>query len=420
MYKVLLNICLADMPKDRLVSWQKCALMPKFEHKFQSIKSANEIASPAPDTHQYLIIAHTKSKISSKTIKERISKDDIFIVYANNADEISSEILAIADDVWLSGSLELDKFRFEKTLSLIYERKEAWQTSTWFQATINTLPDMIWFKSYYGLHLEVNDSFCTAVNKTKSDIKGKDHYYIWDIPKEVYEQTDYVCVQTEDDVIAARKTVLFDEEVMKADGNLCKLKTYKTPIFDGDTIIGTVGVARDVTKEFEYLQRIERLAHYDQLTGLANRNQLDLFLSKLQTSYMSIACIDLDYFKQINDTYGHHAGDEVLVLAAKLIQELFPDALNVRMGGDEFICVFTDKSDIKNIPKRIQKLIDKFSQECNKEPKFQGLSMSVGIAKGKPFHGSFDMLLQRADDALYKAKKSGRGKFYLIKRQNNE
>ena len=278
---------------------------------------------------------------------------------------------------------------------------------------INSSPDMIWFKDMGGLHLEVNDAFCEVVDKQKDDVRGKDHYYIWNIPKEIYEQTGYVCVQTEDDVVAARKTCLLDEEVMKADGNLSKLKTYKTPIFDGETIIGTVGIARDVTKEYEYLQNIEHLAHYDQLTGLANRNQLDAFLDKLKTTHMSILYMDLDRFKQVNDEHGHQAGDKALVAISELIKEIFNDAMNVRIGGDEFISIFTDGANMQSIAPRVQILIDRFFKICQENPLFSGLSVSAGIAEGQIGHGSFDLLLQRADDALYRAKHAGRGTYCI-------
>jgi len=131
--------------------------------------------------------------------------------------------------------------------------------------------------------------------------------------------------------------------------------------FNNRRIIGTVGIARDVTKEYEYLQNIEHLAHYDQLTGLANRNQLDAFLDNLKTTHMSILYMDLDRFKQVNDEHGHQAGDKALVAIAELIKEIFNDAMNVRIGGDEFISIFTDGANMQspqsNRPKLDQNLI---------------------------------------------------------------
>ena len=417
MYHVKLNICLAGIPEDKIALWRQIPAKPRFEHEFRTITGAQDVLSPIPDENQYLIVISQESDLNLAEIKNRIGGKGILVLYVNNIDKITKEQCEQADEIWCEQA-NLDIFNFKRIINLLAERKDAWLQKNWLQTAINSLPDMIWFKDMQGLHLDVNDAFCEIVDKTKEDVRGKDHYYIWNIPKEIYEQSDYVCVQTEDDVIAARKTCLLDEEVMKADGKLSKLKTYKTPIFDGETIIGTVGIARDVTKEYEYLQNIEHLAHYDQLTGLANRNQLDAFLDKLQTTQMSILYMDLDRFKQVNDTYGHQAGDKALVLISSLIKEIFQDAMNVRIGGDEFISIFTDGVNMESIAPRMQILIDRFYTACQQNPHFQGLSVSAGIAEGKIGHGSFDLLLQRADAALYKAKHGGRGKYYINARQD--
>ncbi len=410
MYSVKLHICLTQDIKNKLEQYSKIPPRPRFEHKFEILKSTCDIPSPIPDEHQYLIIASENCGLNLPELKSRIGENGFLAIYARDTSKITGEQKQIADEIWLE-SANLDDFYFEKALNLIAERKEAWLQKTWLQTMINSSPDMIWFKDMGGLHLEVNDAFCEVVDKQKDDVRSKDHYYIWNIPKEIYEQTGYVCVQTEDDVVAARKTCLFDEEVMRADGKLSKLKTYKTPIFDGETIIGTVGIARDVTKEHEYLQNIEHLAHYDQLTGLANRNQLDAFLDGLKTVRMSILYMDLDRFKQVNDEHGHQAGDKALVAIAGLIKEIFADAMNVRIGGDEFISIFTDGANMQSIAPRVQILIDRFFKICQENPLFNGLSVSAGIAEGQIGHGSFDLLLQRADDALYKAKHAGRGTY---------
>ncbi len=412
MYSVKLHICLSEDLKNKLEILEKIQPKLRFTHEFSTIKSPAGVPSPIPDENQYLIIASENCGLNLPELKNRIGKNGFLAIYARDADKITGEQKYAADEIWLE-SANLDDFYFEKALNLIAERKEAWLQKTWLQTMINSSPDMIWFKDMDGLHLEVNDAFCEVVDKQKDDVRGKDHYYIWNIPKEIYEQTGYVCVQTEDDVVAARKTCLLDEEVMKADGNLSKLKTYKTPIFDGETIIGTVGIARDVTKEYEYLQNIEHLAHYDQLTGLANRNQLDAFLDKLKTTHMSILYMDLDRFKQVNDEHGHQAGDKALVAIAELIKEIFNDAMNVRIGGDEFISIFTDGANMQSIAPRVQILIDRFFKICQENPLFNGLSVSAGIAEGQIGHGSFDLLLQRADDALYRAKHAGRGTYCI-------
>ena len=412
MYRIKLHICLTQDIKNKLEQYGKIPPKPRFEHKFELIKSACDIPAPIPDEHQYLIIASEDCGLNLSELKNCIGENGFLAIYARNTSKITGEQKEVADEIWPQAA-NLDDFYFEKALNLIAERKEAWLQKTWLQTLINSSPDMIWFKDMDGLNLEVNDEFCRVVNKPKELARGRDHYYIWNISKDIYESSEYVCVQTEDDVVAARKTCLYEEEVMKPNGKPSKLKTYKTPIFDGKIIIGTVGIARDVTKEHEYLQNIEYLAHYDQLTGLANRNQLDAFLDGLKTVRMSILYMDLDRFKQVNDEHGHQAGDKALVAIAELIKEIFNDAMNVRIGGDEFISIFTDGATAQSIAPRVQILIDRFFKICQENPLFSRLCVSAGIAEGRTGPNSFDLLLQRADDALYKAKHAGRGTYCI-------
>ena len=421
MYHVQLKIAFIGIAEDKVALWKGIAPKEHFSHSFYTICKEEDLVRELADEEQLLVIMDQASFLSPSMVRKTMpAHDSLLILCADDPDQLQTEDYEAVDDIWVNDGPTLARFHFANVLTRISERKRAWLQETWLQATINTLPDMVWFKDLKGIHLDVNDAFCTAVAKEKADVRGRDHYDIWDIPKEVYEASDYVCVETEDEVLAARTTCLFDEEVMKADGNLSKLKTYKTPIFDGDTIIGTVGIARDVTKEYEYQQNIVYMALHDQLTGLANRRQLDEFLSKLETNEMVVAYLDLDHFKSVNDTYGHLAGDEALVRTSDLIKKHFHDTLNVRIGGDEFLIIFTDGVVGEDIPGRMQGFIDDFFESFKADKRFGVLSVSAGIAEGKVGHGSFDLLLQKADEALYEAKEAGRGRYVISHRDEHE
>jgi PAS domain S-box-containing protein len=152
-------------------------------------------------------------------------------------------------DIWLKPfDGELIRFRFRKLLDqLILNRKYA-LGKNYLDTMINSVPDLIWFKRLDGIHVKVNDSFCATVRKDRHDVEGHDHYHIWSIPKEVYENSDYVCLDTDSVVIASRQRGVFDETVAGQQG-MRQLKTYKSPIFDErGELIGTVGVAQDVTE----------------------------------------------------------------------------------------------------------------------------------------------------------------------------
>ena len=145
-------------------------------------------------------------------------------------------------------------------------------------------------------------------------------------------------------------------------------------------------------------ERLEEVSRRDALTGLRNRLALEedatTFCKSAVTAYM----IDIDYFKQINDNYGHAMGDEILRKTADLFQELYPDALYYRYGGDEFLVL--SKGDGS----------DNFLGEEYGfvNPNLNGpsyISLSIGIAKGEPQdYDEVFALISRADKALYDVK----------------
>ncbi|MCM1382621.1 MAG: diguanylate cyclase, partial [Muribaculaceae bacterium] len=168
------------------------------------------------------------------------------------ADTESTEELEKADEIWIAPKNEnlaekLLKINFKRLMDNMKFRADSRRTEICLNTAIDSIPDLVWFKDDRGAHLMVNNGFCKAVEKTKQQIYKKGHYYIWDIPKSEYEQGDYVCLESEDIVMEARKTCLFDEKV-KTKSGMRQFKTYKSPLIDGDgNIFGTCGIARDVT-----------------------------------------------------------------------------------------------------------------------------------------------------------------------------
>lgn len=184
-----------------------------------------------------------------------VSREKCLLVYLLSVEEtvsIKQELLAKADMLWV-----MPRERYQKELLEVYYKKlllfmkdvaDNRKQKICFQTLIDSLPDLIWFKDKKGAHLIVNDGFCGAVEKTKEQIYKKGHYYIWDIPKEEYEQGDYVCLESEDIVMEARKTCLFEENV-KTKSGMRLFKTYKSPLIDADEeIFGTCGFAHDITE----------------------------------------------------------------------------------------------------------------------------------------------------------------------------
>lgn len=151
-------------------------------------------------------------------------------------------------DFWLKPfSPAFAAARFERLLAAIKTEKDGWLAQNYLDTAIDSIPDLVWFKDIRGSHEKVNNAFCQAVGKEKQDVQGRGHYYIWDLEPDEYAKGEYVCLETEEEVLRRRETCLFDEKVKSKHG-LRQFKTYKSPIFGEEgELLGTVGIAHDVT-----------------------------------------------------------------------------------------------------------------------------------------------------------------------------
>ena len=169
-------------------------------------------------------------------------------------------------------------------------------------------------------------------------------------------------------------------------------------------------------------QKLFYEANHDALTGLANRQ---MFLQQLKQQFalskrqpqlsMALLFIDLDRFKQINDSLGHHVGDAFLVEVSKrLLSTVREHDVAARLGGDEFVVLLTSlvqPSDAEDVAERI---IDKIRQPFYLQGQQVQSGASIGIASYKPDYASADALLRDADAAMYQAKAMGRNRFVIF------
>ena len=170
----------------------------------------------------------------------------------NQVTESTELPLAQVKDIWMLPMSDGEiRFRFFRWQQDYKAEKDAWQTNHFFEATINHVPKLIWYKDKNGIHEKVNDSFCRTVNKTKEQVEGQGHAYIWDV-----EQDDPACIESEREVMEKRETCVSEEVITTGEG-MRTLTTYKSPLYDIDgSVMGTVGVAIDVTQERAYEQEI--------------------------------------------------------------------------------------------------------------------------------------------------------------------
>ena len=163
-------------------------------------------------------------------------------------------------------------------------------------------------------------------------------------------------------------------------------------------------------KESQYQKRLLEMARQDYLTGLATRWYLQEYVEHTKHED-NITCIyfDLDNFKQINDNYGHMAGDRALAATAEMMQCDFADGFVARMGGDEFMVVLPGERSASEVEDRVNAFMKSLVEYYKGINFMKTLSVSAGISQRKlGSEKSIDRLIHESDIALYEAKNSGR------------
>ncbi|MCG8612185.1 MAG: EAL domain-containing protein [Pseudomonadales bacterium] len=174
----------------------------------------------------------------------------------------------------------------------------------------------------------------------------------------------------------------------------------------------------------EHQAQLRELALVDSLTTLANRYMFDLSLAnaisiaKRQQNQLALIFLDLDKFKEINDTYGHSTGDQVLQEVAARLKETVREAdLLCRLGGDEFVILISEISCLDNIRHLTERIVSAFSPAFNINGKQLNLSTSVGVATFPDCAIDSVQLMKCADEAMYKAKQRGRNQVIWYSRK---
>ncbi len=211
----------------------------------------------------------------------------------------------------------------------------------------------------------------------------------------------------------AGETVSYEKEYPDAAELRHVSLTYLPLRLEDDSIVGFFGVAQDITQHREENLRLMLLAERDPLTGLLNRAGFEQFMESRvrqgEAAAMAIVYIDLDYFKPINDNYGHAAGDKVLCdFALRLLNLVRPTDAVARLGGDEFAMALSGVRTISGAGTVAEKVVAAAKLPFAFKEHEISISASVGVARDAT--GGWKALVERADAMAYRAKAAGRGR----------
>ena len=291
----------------------------------------------------------------------------------------------------------------------------------------DTIPNPIFYKSKDGVYTHCNDTFSkTILGVPKEKIIGKTLYELEEyIPKEhadIYHKKDL-------ELFADSKEQFYEGSVKCADGIIRDYHFYKSPFIVDNKVLGLVGVMLDVSNYknalYELAQKnkiLSDLSITDHLTGLYNRRYFqDIFEKKLSLLnrydyQFSFALLDIDFFKDYNDFYGHHQGDIALQEISNVLKNTLnrPNDYVFRVGGEEFANLFEvgilDSAHcvIEELRKKVEdlKIIACNNSVCH----FMTISAGLGnILKVSPNTNS-EAIYDEVDKLLYKSKETGRNK----------
>ena len=256
MYTCQLHIYFAGHPSRALDVIKKMPSLKNFTHIFSE---SDEVEASLSQKADAIIadLSHMEMLPALQTILANHHAGAQILLLADKKQMqilCSDPALKNISDIWIMPmSDEEIRFRFLRWQQAIQMSRDFWEASHFLEATIDNIPNLVWYKDKDGVHEKVNNSFCQAVNKTKEQVQGRRHAYIWDV-----EEDDPTCIESEHQVMSTRKT-LISEETIKAGEEMRTLMCYKSPLYNWDgTVMGTVGIGIDVTQERAYEQEIIR------------------------------------------------------------------------------------------------------------------------------------------------------------------
>ncbi|HYI10186.1 MAG TPA: EAL domain-containing protein [Thermoanaerobaculia bacterium] len=256
----------------------------------------------------------------------------------------------------------------------------------------------------------VNDGFCAIYRRRRDQIIGetprifgivdRDHSILDALLQHVFEHRPFEAEAT----------------ATRADGSEFELDLQLVPILDAGQLTHWVAFLRDVTAAKHQVSSLRHQAMHDGLTGLPNRTMLldsletSIGDARLKSGMLALMLMDLDRFKEVNDTFGHQFGDTLLKQVAFRLQNQMRDGdVVARLGGDEFAVILPQTADAHSVAITARRILNTLEQPFVVEGQVLEVGASIGIAL-YPEHGAdARTLLRRADVAMYAAKQKQSG-----------
>jgi PAS domain S-box/diguanylate cyclase (GGDEF) domain len=300
------------------------------------------------------------------------------------------------------------------TLRVLKDRRSRLERDL-LEAFLEHIPDNVYFKDRNSRFLRVNKAMASyfgledprqAINKTDADMFSQNH-------AAEARKDEQKIMSTGESIIG------IEEKETWPDGRESWVLTTKIPLKNrAGRIIGTMGISHNITERKQADERIRYMALHDALTGLPNRTLLAdrltqaIALARRNKKRIAVLMLDLDRFKTVNDSLGHHIGDCLLEMTAKRLKSCLRESdIVARWGGDEFVVGLQEVNDVNSIQQVAQKILSKLGEPFLIEGNRLHISACIGICQYPVDGENPEALLEIADAAMYESKKRGRGTY---------
>ena len=359
-------------------------------------------------------------------LKERIPTITCIVMTAYKDTQYAVKAVRLDADDYIHKPL--DPLKLVRTLDwylaqqrLEREKREAERS---FHAVFEQTFQFLFLLDSAGLLLEANQAALTFTDSTKDEVVGT---VFWKTPWWQSAQALQQRLQVAVVDVQQGRFVRFEVELQDAAGKSAWFDLSLKPIFDEDgQVVLIISEGRDITELKQAQAKVERLAYYDELTGLPNRRLLldhlhkGLAAAQRHGMHGALLFFDLDRFKIINDTLGHAVGDTLLQqVAERLAAKVRAEDTVARLGGDEFVVLLPQLSDEQKDAVNQAKIVaDKLcailAQPYNLQGHTHHVTPSIGVVLFPTAADTVDDLLKRADIAMYRSKAEGRNtvRFY--------
>lgn len=319
---------------------------------------------------------------------------------------LSTLLLAFVLGGWIAVWLRT----YDRAHALAQDMTRAYENTTrQTRALLDSLPDPAWLSDRQQCLIAVNDAYARACGKPADTLPGQTVAAIW--PAEAAEPL----VRQDTLALSEQRQQRRTDTQQLADGEIRHFEFISTPVLDErGELTGVAGVARDITQLHQDQERIRYLAEHDQLTRLPNRSMLaDLMSQALALTFgtqaeVALMFLDLDHFKNVNDTLGHEIGDQLLREAAQRLSRSLDARDTVsRQGGDEFAMLIQGYGSPSRLASIAQRLIDALGEPFMVAGHELRVGASIGISTYPEDGKDIGSLLKNADTAMYQAKAAG-------------